>query len=171
MVIAGIILILILLPAAYAGILAAPWVPTWRKDLDRILKLIPSKKNLTFVELGCGSGTVMLEIARLRSKIQVVGYEIQPILFLICWLRIKLNHLKNVEVKFADFFKADLSSADVVFLYWTEKTTHKIREIRGIGEIGKQTIISYAFPVVGRKPVKVDEEKGRLPIFVYSFHF
>lgn len=167
MVIAGIILILILLPAAYAGILAAPWVPTWQKDVKRILKLIPKKRNLTFVELGCGSGTVMLEVARAISGINVIGYEIQPVLVFICWLKIKIGHFNNAEVRWGNFFRADLSKADVVFLYWTEKTTEKIKGIKGFkGGQGKM-IISYAFEIPGWKAVEVSEEKGRLPIFVY----
>lgn len=160
MILIAVLLLLLLIPAAYAGILAAPFVPIWGSDIKRVLQLLP-KGRFNFCELGFGNGRVLKAVAQ-RKEVSVIGFEIQPILFLVGWLRTR--SLKNTKIVFGDFFKADLSKQEVTFLYWTEKTTHKVKQLN----LKKGTeVISYAFPITGWKPTKINREEGKLPIFVY----
>jgi hypothetical protein len=53
------IIVLIILPFAIAGISFAPWVPTRSKDIKRGLDLAKMKPNEIFFELGCGDGRVV----------------------------------------------------------------------------------------------------------------
>src|SRR3990167_11368934 len=94
------ILILVLVPAVYASYTAAPFIPTKKRDIDRIIKLARFKKDNLFLELGAGSGRVMLAIAQKHPEIKVNGIEIHPLLWLIITIRILINGFgKRVKVK------------------------------------------------------------------------
>ncbi len=162
------ILLLILCPAAYAAYSTAPFVPVWESDLKRIDKLINLKPGDTFMELGSGTGRVLLEVAKVHPKVHVVGIEIQPLLYLYLRLRLALLRLPNVTVKWGDFLKADLSKANVVFMYLTprgnERIGSQLKEKLAKGTV----VISYAFEFVGWKNRTVSGREKQLPIYVYK---
>ena len=43
---------------------AAPWVPTRRRDMERILALAKIKPGEVFYDLGCGDGRLLVAAAR-----------------------------------------------------------------------------------------------------------
>ena len=49
---------------AYAALSGAPWVPTWKGDIDRAKRLLDLKSGETFIELGCGDGRVTIGVSR-----------------------------------------------------------------------------------------------------------
>jgi predicted RNA methylase len=86
-------------------------------------------------DLGCGDGRVIITAAR-RYGATAVGYEIDPLRFLWCQLLILILGLGDrVRVIFGDFFKKDISGADVVTCYLLQSTNDKleaklVRELR-----------------------------------------
>jgi len=166
------LLLLILLvfgTAAYAGILAAPWVPVWKKDIERILKLANVKDDDLVYDLGSGDGRVVCGIAN-NSEAQVVGYEISLIPYI--WSKIKIRLLglcKRVEIKYADFLKRDLSQATVIFCFLTPKAMEKLSP-KFRKELKEGTkIISYSFSLPDWQVLKVDKpDKKSNPIFYYE---
>jgi SAM-dependent methyltransferase len=66
---------------AYAGIKAAPWFPTWSRDIDRFLKLAEIKPGQKFYDLGCGDGKLVFASAKAGAT--AVGYEISLLPYLI----------------------------------------------------------------------------------------
>jgi SAM-dependent methyltransferase len=69
------ILFLLLASAGYAAWRGAPWVPTWKRDLERIKKLAQLKEGDRFVELGCGTGRVCRYLAK-HSSAKTFGVEL-----------------------------------------------------------------------------------------------
>lgn len=169
-VIVLIVVILVLAPAAWAGWSTAPFVPTWGKDMDRLLNLINLKPGEKFVELGCGAGQVLAAVAGKNPKAEVIGVEIQPVLFLWAKWWLKFRQLKNIQLIWGDFLKVDLSDASVVYLYLTPEANAKIKPMLENKLPGGATVISYAFEFLGWKAVTVSREKSRLPIFVYKIN-
>lgn len=151
---------------AYAGWKFAPWVPSYKKDLDRALKLAELKAGETFVDLGCGDGRVVIEAAE-RFGADAIGYEIAIPMILVCLLR---KRRERVRFVFKSLFAADLSKADVVYLFGTPPTlrgklTAKLeRELKPGARV-----ISYVFTLDGWTPKAVDRPGPKsLPIHLYS---
>src|SRR4030042_6669331 len=94
----NIILFLFILGGFYGVI----WIPTKKKDYDRIAKLIDLKPGMTLYDLGSGTGDMLFYFSK-RYNIKCVGIEISPILYL--YSKCKFLFSKSVEIKYGDFFK------------------------------------------------------------------
>jgi len=165
------LLLLILLvfgTAAYAGMKASPWVPVFKKDIERILKLAQVKDDDLVYDLGSGDGRVVAALAN-NSQAQIVGYEVSFIPYL--WSKIKILFLglsKRVEIRYADFLSRDLSQASVVFCFLTPMAMKKL-EPKFRKELKKGTrVISYSFSIPTWQAEVVDKpDKKSIPIFKY----
>ena len=91
-----------------------PWAPTRKKDYNRIAKLAGLKPNMCFYDLGSGTGHLLFYLAR-EHNINCVGIEVSPLLYL--YSKIRSLFYKNVKIKYGNFFKHDLSEADVVYIF------------------------------------------------------
>ena len=162
------ILILILVPAVYASYTAAPFIQTKKGDIDRIIKLARFKKNDLFLELGAGSGRVMLAIAQNHPEIEVSGIEIHPFLWLIIRIKILINGLDSrVKVNRDTFYRQNLADADVIYCFLMPKPMEKLKE-KFKRECKKGTkIISRAFPIPGWQPQQISTVDNELPIYLY----
>jgi hypothetical protein len=110
-------LLWILVPALYG----LPPVPTKPERIQKALKLAKLQPNETLYDLGAGDGRVLLSAAR-DFGANAVGLEIGPIQCALIGLRVATNRLGNqIQVRWENFYKADLKDADVVFVYATSK--------------------------------------------------
>lgn len=116
------ILLWILIPALYG----LPPVSTKPERIRKALKLANLQSNETLYDLGAGDGRVLFIAAREFGS-KAVGVEVGPIQCALIWLRARANGLGNkVEIKWANFYRADLSRADVVFIYATSKEVARL---------------------------------------------
>lgn len=162
------LILLIFGTAAYAGMRAAPWVPVFKKDIERILRLAEVKDDDLVYDLGSGDGRVVVALAN-NSEAQITGYEVSFIPYL--WSKIKVLLLglsKRVEIRYADFLSRDLSQASVIFCFLTPMAMKKL-EPKFRKELKKGTrVISYSFSIHGWQPVMVDKPTEKsIPIFKY----
>lgn len=165
------VILIFLLPFAVYGLSAAPFVPTAKKDFERISKLagVIGEKKLTFIELGCGSGRVLFNFAKRFSDLNIIGVEMNPFLFFIAKLKASDPSLKSiVTIKLSSLYTTDLQSADIIYFYLMPKVMSKIR-LKLEQEIKSGTkIISYAFPIPDWTPKKISKAEKRLPIYLYE---
>lgn len=113
----SIICIGILVPLAIAGYSMAPWVPTRKKDIQRLISLIDLKKWESFFEIWCGDGRVSYAIAKAFPKSQIVGLELAYPVFILAYLRKILWTTSNYHVVLWDAFKRDISHFDHIYVY------------------------------------------------------
>jgi SAM-dependent methyltransferase len=143
---------------------AAPWVPTRRKDMERILKLADLKPGEIFYDLGCGDGRLITEAARNGASAE--GFDISLMSYFMARTRIALERSK-ARVHFKNFFRQNLSGADIVYLFLTPSAMPKLKK-KLEAELKKSSrIISYAFTVPGLEPSAVDKQPGRQTIYLY----
>jgi SAM-dependent methyltransferase len=77
-------------------------------------------------DLGAGDGRVLLIAAR-EFGARAVGIEVGPIQCALIWLRAVASGFGNrIKVRWANFYKADLGEADVIFVYATSKEVVKL---------------------------------------------
>ena len=115
-------LLWILVPALYG----LPPVPTNPERIRKALKLAKLQSNELLYDLGAGDGRVLLIAAR-DFGAKAVGIEIGPIQCALIWLRAVASGFGNqIQIRWENFYKADLRDADIVFVYATSQEVVKL---------------------------------------------
>lgn len=150
---ADILLVLVLvIIVSFSGVLlfGAPYLPTLEKQVSSALELAELKPGQTLLELGCGDGKVL--IAAARQGLVVVGYELNPILVLVAWLRTRRYH-KQVKIIWGNFWTKDWPPAEAIFTFLLPKYMAKLN--KKITQYPSKPIklTSFAFEIPDKKPV------------------
>ncbi len=153
---------------AWGGILAAPWVPLWKKDIRRMMKLADLKPGELLYDLGAGDGR-MLIIAAKEFKAKAIGYEIAVLPFFLAYIKITLLGLRGkIKLRYKNFFHQDLSQADVICAFLTPQAMLKLKpKLEKEAKPGCR-IVSYAFSIPGLKPEIADKpSENETKIYLY----
>jgi SAM-dependent methyltransferase len=131
----------------------APYVPSSKKLIDKILQEIDFKENSLVYELGCGNAKFLRKLAK-QKNVQAIGYEYFIIPFLLAKLLTFLNG-NRIKIYCQDFFKVDLSQADYIFCFLISQEmlrleTKLAKELRP-GAL----VISNAFQFKSWQPEKI----------------
>ena len=164
-VLAGIFLVLsglwLIVPALYG----VPWVPTREKRIRKALQLVKLQPGETLYDLGAGDGRVLLIAAR-EFGASAVGIEIGPVQCALGWLRIWFSGSRHkVRIRCANYYKSDVSNADVIFVYATSSQTSRLLPLLERQLRPGARVVSIAADFPDWQPKLVDRE---LLIFVYQ---
>lgn len=134
----------------------APYVPTHRQQARAAFTVLrPLTSRDTVLDIGSGDGVVLQEAIRAGAH-AVVGYEINPFLVGISWLR--LRRTPGAQVRWRDFWRATLPAGVTVFYTFGES-----RDIAKMYQLAQHyatryqhsvDFISYGFPVPGKTAVR-----------------
>jgi SAM-dependent methyltransferase len=116
--------LLVVVPGMYAMYTGAPFVPTPKGTLKRMLDAAKIKKGETVYDLGCGDGRIVRAAAARGAR--AVGYEFSVPTFV--YARLLTLFRRNAEIRYGDFWKRDLRDADVVFCYLLTDTMRTFRQ-------------------------------------------
>ncbi len=145
--------LLLSLMFGYVLLFGAPYLPTTKVQIDAALKLAGLPKGSTIIDLGCGDGRIL--IAAAESGYMAVGYELNPLLFVICWLRTRRLKSK-IKIIFGDFWHAQWPPADAIYVFLLGRLMDKLeRKIRAEG-LSQIKIVSFAFKFKDLKPLASD---------------
>jgi hypothetical protein len=147
------------------GLFGAMWIPTKKKDYERIAKLAGFRPGMVFYDLGSGNADLLFYLSK-KYKIKCVGIEISPTLYL--YSKIKAIFFKNVRIQYGNFFKYDLSEADVVYVFLLPKIYEKLQEKLCNDAKNESLIILSVWPFKNVKYLKTSEEKGKFTYFLYK---
>lgn len=167
----NLLIVIALLSLVYAWISLAPWVPTRAKDLARIQKIIDLKPGQTFVEMGCGNGRVCKYIAENNPKAKVVGIELAIIFYLITKIRIWISGPENLEIRFGNALKYDITNADIIYVFGLIETINEPIKKKVLAEMKPGAkLISYNFAMKSwpGKTTKYKEDPRITSIYVYE---
>jgi SAM-dependent methyltransferase len=151
----------LLVPAWYG----VPWIPARRQRIRKALELANLRPGETLYDLGAGDGRALL-IAAEEFGAQSVGIEVGPAQCL--WGRLKCSFSgsrRRVRLRCGDFYRADLSAADVVFVYLTSTQTARLKEKLERELRPGARVVSLAADFPGWRPTAVDRENI---IFLYE---
>jgi SAM-dependent methyltransferase len=147
--------IVLLLIICFAGVLlvGAPYLPTLTPQVEAALQLADLQPGQTLIELGCGDGKVL--IAAAKQGAQVIGYELNPLLALVCWLRTR-RYRRQVRIVCGDFWRADWPATDVIFTFLLPR--YMVRLDTKIVQYKHKPVklVSFAFQIPGKVPVRAD---------------
>jgi len=156
-----VILLWILVPALYG----LPPVPAKPQRIRNALTLVNLQADETLFDLGAGDGRVLLIAAR-DFGANAVGIEIGPVQSALTWLRITASGFASrIQIRWGNFYKADLKDSDVVYVYATSKEVMKLTShLEAQMKKGSRLVsISADFP--DWEPASVNEHEL---IFVYE---
>ena len=152
---------LIILCFGFVVFFGAPYLPTLAPQTKVALELAGLKKNQTLLELGCGDGKIL--IAAAQQGIRVVGYELNPLLVVLCWLRTR-KYRKNVRIIWGSFWTRQWPEADAIFVFLLPKYMKKLdtKIVRYSHKPVK--LVSFAFEIPNRPPTRQDAG-----VFLYEY--
>lgn len=156
-------LILIGLVLSFGGVLlvGAPYLPTLRPQISAALELADLRDGQTLLELGCGDGKVLLAAA--RQGIKVIGYELNPLLAGLAWLRTR-RYRKQVRVIWGDFWQKSWPDAEAIFVFLLPKYMPKLDKKISLDIARPVKLVSFAFTIPGRQPT--GEKAG---VYLYTY--
>ncbi len=139
----------------------APYLPTKQAQAEAALDLLDLKPGQTLYELGCGDGRVLKRAA--QNGLNVVGYELNPILVIIAWLY-TWRYRRQIKVVWGNFWRADLSKADAVFVFLLDRFMLKLDHKLMKEAVRPIKLASFAFKIPGKKALK-----HKAGIFLYQY--
>ena len=146
----------------------ALYVSTSLVRIHAWMQAVPMAQRHVMMDLGCGDGRVLRE-ARKRYGVRAIGYEVNP----LAYIRAKLNTLghRGIEVRYQNFWKADLSKADVVFCYLFPDVLRLLSKKIGAEAKPGAVVVSANFSIPDLIPSQVLHPGSSLhndPIYIYK---
>lgn len=159
--------LIIILPFALASLSLAPWVPSATTDLPRIFSMFSYKKGEIFYDLGSGNGQVVFYAS--KHGLAARGIEMSFWMYIYSQIKKYLTDNNKSQLILGNLFNKDLSDADIVFVYGMPKILKNRLRVKLEKELKNGArVISYAFPIDGLAPIKIDRPtKKDLPIYLY----
>lgn len=157
----GIVVLLIVLLFSFVILFGAPFLPTLKSKTEEALEILDLKPGQTLIDLGCGDGRML--IAAARKGINSVGYELNPLLFFISWLRTRVYRDK-VKVVFGNYWLKQWPSADAMYVFllasYMDKLNTRIVQQYKSGF----KLVSFAYPIKSTKP---SLKRGGFFLYIY----
>lgn len=145
----------VLIIGAYSFVLlfGAPWFPSLKPHVKAALDLLDLKPGQTVYDLGCGDGRFLNAAA--ERGLKAVGYELNPFMFIYAWFNTR-KYKKQVKVRLGNFWKADLSGADAIFIFLLTKYMEQFDQLVKTKAPKGIKVASHAFKIPGKKPLAKD---------------
>lgn len=106
----------------------APFVPVSSEEINKILKLAEPKPGEILYDLGSGDGRIIIEAVK-NYNVRAIGIEINPFLFYFSrWKIKKLGLQAKVKVLQGNFFKKDISQANIIIIYLLQRTNYRLEK-------------------------------------------
>jgi hypothetical protein len=163
--------------AAFAALVAIYWtsfrtrVPLYlsnRATVSAVAELITPADGMKILDIGSGTGSLLIPLARMRPDCNFRGIEAAPAPYLVS--RIRSRGLHNIRFDRGDFFDHPWGGYDLVYAFLSpipmQAVWDKARREMSPGHI----LVSNSFPVPGRKPdrvIEVGDARGTR-LFVYN---
>lgn len=151
----------VILLFGFVVIFGAPYLPTLKKQTDEALDLLNLKPGQTLLELGCGDGRVVKAAA--QRGLNVIGYELNPILVIIATIN-TLPYRKQSKIVWGNYWLKDWPQADGIFVFLLDKYMKKLDK-RIIQNGGRVRLVSFTFKIPDRK---IDAQQGGLFLYKYQ---
>ena len=151
-----------------------PFIPSFGKEkcvlVKEVTKILKKSKNqLTILDPGCGTGTLLLRLAKEFPNHKFIGIEWSLLFAFICKMR--CNMFKNIEFIHGDLFKHDFGQADIIICFLMEPLMKKFSEKLLTDNKKEQIIFTNTFKIPNLPLVQeVGTGKGILfkNIYVYK---
>jgi hypothetical protein len=137
-----------------------------RATSDALLALLPEGSPHKLADLGCGTGSLLVRLARARPDCRFTGVEAAPLPFLVARLS---KRGANLELRWGDFWKMNLGEYDYVYAFLSPvpmaRLWDKVRAEMRAGSL----LVSNSFPVPNVAPTRVVDVPDRRRTRLYCY--
>ena len=155
-------LLILVIIFGFVVVVGPPYVPTFQFQVEAALDLLNLKPGDTLLELGAGDGKVMVTAA--ERGLKVVGYELNPILVIICWFRIR-RYRGRARIVWGNFLKKKWPKCEGIFTFGIDRIMPTIDKKINSLPYRPVKLASNAFKVPNKEATA--ERKG---VFLYLYH-
>lgn len=142
-------------------LVGAPYLPTHSKQVEIALDMLALPEGQTLLELGCGDGKVL--VAAARRGLNVVGYELNPILVVVCLVR-GWRYRRQIKVVWGNYWLKDWPAASGIFGFILPKYMNKLDKKVIQWYKGPVRLASFAFIIPHKQPVA-----SREGVYLYEY--
>lgn len=143
--------------------------PSAKIRVKTFLDATPMTPQDTLIDIGCGDGRVLREAWK-RYRVRALGYEVNFLVYALA--KIRNFFASGVRISYRNFWKEDISPADIVFCYLFPDVMERLAKKLG-NELRPGTrVVSCNFAVPGWKPHCVLNPNSFFhsgPIYCYRF--
>ncbi|MHA1380747.1 MAG: SAM-dependent methyltransferase [Candidatus Helarchaeota archaeon] len=140
-------------------LLDAPWVPTSKKTIRKMLKFAQIKFDDILFDLGSGDGRIPIIAAQEFKVKKAVGIELNPFWVAVSNWRIFTRRLQDkVQIVWGNIFLRNISEADVVTMYLLQVTNDRMKDKLKKELKPGSKIVSKVYTFSDWEPEKQDEE-------------
>ncbi|MBU1237812.1 MAG: class I SAM-dependent methyltransferase [Gammaproteobacteria bacterium] len=168
-----------LAPYWYLGAFVALLIVYWRVPQSRVPLYLSSNQAASEVasllpdhggrvmDLGCGNGTFLRNLARLRPDCSFVGVEYAPLPWL--WARLTCAGLGNCRIDFGDYWLHSLADFDLVYAFLSPAPMSNLWD-KAATEMGPDAwLVSNSFEVPDEKALQVLQVTDRRMTHLYCY--
>jgi hypothetical protein len=133
---------------SFVLIFGPPYLPTLSPQVESAFDLLDLKAGQTLIELGSGDGKIMLAAAK-RGYL-VVGYELNPLLYIFSLFR-TIGYRKQVKVYCKNIWQTDWPKADGIFTFLLNRQMNKLDKRLKTYEHKPVKVASFAFKIPNKE--------------------
>lgn len=162
--------------AAFALLLVVYWtsfrtqVPLYlsnRATIRALAALLAAERPVRVLDLGCGTGSLLRGLARLRPDCRFDGVEAAPAPWLLS--RLLARTADRIAVRRGDFFAQSWAPYDVVYAFLSPVPMARVWSKAQQELTPGALVVSNSFPIPGRKPDEVVEVGDRRATRLYVY--
>ncbi|MBP1850302.1 hypothetical protein [Rhizobium halophytocola] len=146
-----------------------PLYLTNRRTFEAVGQIAEDAGAESLVDLGSGTGGIVLYLARTRPHLHAQGVETAPLVFLLSRLRLLLARLPNAHIRYRSLWAEDLSRHDLVYCFLSPVPMPRLYE-KAKAEMRPGTLLvsnSFLVPDVEPERVVAVDDGRRTALYVY----
>jgi len=156
------IILILIFCFSFVLLFGPPYLPTMRKQIDSAFDILELKKGDTLLELGSGDGKILISAARKGYK--AIGYELNPILFVVSIIR-TLPYRKNIKIYCRNFWNIELPQADAIYTFLLKRQMERLDSKLEKYSFRPVKLVSFAFKIPNKK---ISKQKNGVFLYDYS---
>lgn len=114
-------MIIISIPGFIGMVTGAPFVPTTKKTLKKMIDIADIQTGDKAFDLGCGDGRIVFAAA--KAGAHATGYEVSVPTYILAKFKSLFNQRSEISIK--NFWSQDYKDADVIFCFLLTETMQK----------------------------------------------
>lgn len=143
-----------------------PLYLTNRHTAAAVLRLIPAG-TVRFLDLGCGDGGLLRQLAKARPDCHFIGFEHAPLTWLVA--RLRTLGLDNASVHRGDFWREPLEGYGVIYAFLSPAPMPQLWEKANAEMAPGALLISNSFRVPDVDPIAVISVADRRGTHLYLY--
>ncbi len=149
-----------------------PLFLTNSQTIDGLSLLIDNcKKKGVFYDLGCGTCSALIPLARIYSEQKFIGVETAPVPFLISKIRIHISGLNNIEIHRKSIWDTDIKDANIIYAFLSPHPMNRLL-YKCQNELDKgATLVSNSFDSIERPAEEMIEvfDRRQTKLLIWQF--